>query len=180
MAKHQHQQYQQQSLPHPTAPPTPVAKAPVPEPEPRWWLAIGTVEGNKHAVAWMKTQGTRVLECHFLDSHYGPMPLRDAALAEDTWEEASYPALFHGTPPRTVGQGMLEFGRAIGFHKAPNGKTAAVEVEVEGNRLLCGEGDFKTIYLGGRQDAWNELQAHAAHHLLPNWQSERRRAARSR
>ena len=174
MAKHQ--QYQQQSFSKPqtqAVTPTP-PKAPAPEPEPRWWLALGTVD-KKHAVAWMKTQGTRVLECHYLDSHYGPMPVRDAFQAEDTWEEASYSALYRGEAPRTVKQGMLEFGKAIGLHKA-NGKTAAVEVEVEGNRLLSEEG--KVVYLGGQKDAWDELQAYAAHNLLPNWQAERRSARR--
>lgn len=177
MAKH-HQQ--QQQLPRPTAPQTPMQQPLTPkvEAEIRVWLAVGTVEG-KHACALLKTQGTRVLESLLLEARNGPTPSRDASTAEDTWEEASYPVLYHGETPTIAKAAMLDEGRALALHKAPNGKTAAVEVEVEGNRLLCGEGNFRVIFLGGRTEAWHELQAHAAHSLLANWQAERRRARRN-
>lgn len=177
MAKHHHPQ-QQQILPRPTAPPTPMPTPvrPREEAEVRTWLALGITEERRHGVALLKTQGTKVLECTFLDSHYGHMPVKDAALAEDTWEEASYPVIYHGETPRLAKPGTLVEGKALGLVPAANGKTGAVVVEIEDGRLVQAEG--QVVYLGGRKDAWHELQSWAAHNLLPNWQAERRRVAR--
>src|SRR5690606_20737842 len=145
MAKH-HQQPQQQSLPRPTAPLTPVQPKDETA-EVRTWLALGRVEGGRHAVAYLKTQGTRVVESLLLNSRYGPMPCKDASMAEDTWEEASYPVLFLGQPPLTVKAETLTEGKALGLHRV-GGKTLAVEVEVEGNRLLSEEG--RALWAGSK------------------------------
>lgn len=161
MAKHQ------QPPPRPMAPVTPTQQTLKPL-ETRTWLAVGIVDYGKHAAALLRTQGTKVVECRLLD-----VPKRDPSEAEEAWEFASYPTLFHGEEPRTV-QGLpLKDGIAVGLHKV-GAKYEAVVVEVDDGRLVE---PGRVLYLGGKLDAWHELDAYASHHLLTHWVGGGRRSA---
>lgn len=162
MAKHQ------QPLPRPTAPLTPMQQTLKPQAplEVRTWMALGIVDYGKHAAALLRTQGTKVVECHLLDS-----PRREAVEAEEAWLDAAYPALFHGEKVRTVQGPPLMDGIALGLHRI-GAKFGVVVADVDGGRLSETE---KVHFLGSKLDAWHELDAYAAHNILTHWVRERRR-----
>lgn len=174
MAKHHHAR--------PSAPPSPMqqkqallaveppkydASAPV-----LTAVALGKTEDGRHAVAILKTQGRTILSCRLVES-----PTRELPLAEETWRQTAYPALYLGETVPTLEGPPLHEGKALALHMLANRKTAAVLLEIEDGQLLPPDEKRPALFDGSRMEAWQAADDWASHNLLLSTLAERRRRA---
>lgn len=165
-------------MPRPTAPLTPLqpkAPASTPPKEEAPVLVsccLGQTTAGLHAAAILRTQGPTVLECVLLTP-----PSKDAMAAEEAWRDGAYRVLYLGEKPRAVPGPPLVSGVALGLHK-PDMQTAAVRLVLEDGKVEAPGEDkegSRVLYKGTKLAAWEELDHHAAHHVLRASLQERRR-----
>lgn len=150
----------------PTPPPPPAEEVPI-----HASVALGRVPDGRHVAAILRTQGLKVVSCALLCP-----PTREQILAEEAWQNASYPVLFHGEKVPTVQGPPLMEGVALRLQKGSEG-TSVILSEVEDGALLPFNPKEHVLFTGRKLDAWQELDSYAAHNMLTVSKYQRRRRA---